>query len=135
MVISHTDRDSDKENYEKKKKEAMKKNADHENVVVLSLVIEASIEASFQESVKKYNKIRSDMVKLWYKSVKITFNPLFQFFFQTAFILPSLLKSVTGSGTDWEELVNAKTLSILMSFFSFARSFYAIRFGGKHNIT
>ena len=53
MVISHTDRDSDKENYEKKKKEAMKKNADHENVVVLSLVIEASIEASFQESVTK----------------------------------------------------------------------------------
>ena len=64
MCNSHTDRDSDKENYEKKKKEAMKKNADHENVVVLSLVIEASIEASFQESVKKYNKIGSHLVKL-----------------------------------------------------------------------
>ena len=50
--------------HEKKKKEAMKKSADQENVVVLSLVIEASIEASFQESVKKYNKIGSHMVKL-----------------------------------------------------------------------
>ena len=30
----------------------MKKSANHENVVVLSLVIEAAIEASFQESVK-----------------------------------------------------------------------------------
>ena len=37
--------------HEKKKKEAMKKSADQENVVVLSLVIEASIEASFQVSV------------------------------------------------------------------------------------
>ena len=60
---------------------------------------------------------------------------LFQFFFQTVFILPSLVKSVTGSGTDWEDLINAKTLSILMSFFSFARSFYAIRLGEKRNIT
>ena len=60
---------------------------------------------------------------------------LFQFFFQTVFILPSLVKSVTGSGTDWEDLINAKTLSILMSFFSFARSFYAIRLGRKRNIT
>ena len=42
------------ESYETKKKEAMKKSSDHENVVVLSLVIEASIEASFQESVAKY---------------------------------------------------------------------------------
>ena len=41
------------ESYETKKKEAMKKSSDHENVVVLSLVIEASIEASFQESVAK----------------------------------------------------------------------------------
>ena len=39
--------------HEKKKKEAMKKSADQENVVVLSLVIEASIEASFQVSVTK----------------------------------------------------------------------------------
>ena len=42
-----------KDNFEAKKKEAMKKSADHENVVVLSLVIEASIEASFQVSVTK----------------------------------------------------------------------------------
>ena len=51
MFISHTDRDSSKESWETKKKEAMKKGAGHENVVVLSLVIEASIEASFQVSV------------------------------------------------------------------------------------
>ena len=44
------------------------------------------------------------------------------------FILPSLVKSVTGTGTDWEDLVNAKTLSIGMSFFSFAWSFYTIRY-------
>ena len=67
--------------------------------------------------------------------MKTFLNPLFQFFFQTVFILPSLVKNVTGSGTDWEDLINAKTLSILMSFFSFARSFYAIRLGGKRNIT
>ena len=59
---------------------------------------------------------------------------MFQFFFQTVFILPSLVMSVTGTGTDWEDLVNAKTLSILMSFFSFARSFYAIRLGANCNI-
>ena len=51
MFISYTDRDSSKESWETKKKEAMKKSAEHENVVVLSLVIEASIEASFQVSV------------------------------------------------------------------------------------
>ena len=51
MFISYTDRDSSKESWEIKKKEAMKKSAEHENVVVLSLVIEASIEASFQVSV------------------------------------------------------------------------------------
>ena len=44
--------------HEKKKKEAMKKSADQENVVVLSLVIEASIEASFQVSVTKCSKMR-----------------------------------------------------------------------------
>ena len=55
------------------------------------------------------------------------YNLLFQFFYQTVFILPSLVKSVTGTGTDWEDLVNAKTLSIGMSFFSFAWSFYTIR--------
>ena len=47
------DRDSNKQKFEKEKKEAMKKSTDHENVVVLSLVIEASIEASFQVSVTK----------------------------------------------------------------------------------
>ena len=56
LFIPHTGRNSSEEkkkNFEDKKKEQMKKNADHENVVVLSLVIEAAIEASFQESVKK----------------------------------------------------------------------------------
>ena len=47
------------------------------------------------------------------------------------FILPSLVNSVTGSGTDWEDLVNVKTLSILMSFMSFAWSFYSIRYEEK----
>ena len=56
MFISHIDRDSSKESWETKKKEAMKKGAEHKNVVVLSLVIEASIEASFQESVTKLTK-------------------------------------------------------------------------------
>ena len=54
--MNYTDRNSSQENmesFEAKKKVAMKKSADHENVVVLSLVIEASIEASFQESVSK----------------------------------------------------------------------------------
>ena len=49
--------------HEKKKKEAMKKSADQENVVVLSLVIEASIEASFQARVTKCTYVGFD--KFW----------------------------------------------------------------------
>ena len=60
---------------------------------------------------------------------------MFQFFFQTVFILPSLVKSVIGAGTDWKDLINAKTLSIMMSFLSFSWSFYSIRQRKSINIT
>ena len=51
------------------------------------------------------------------------------------FILPSLVKSVIGAGTDWKDLINAKTLSIMMSFLSFSWSFYSIRQRKSINIT
>ena len=55
-----------------------------------------------------------------------------QFFFQTVFILPSFIKSVMLEvGSDWEELVNARTISILLSFISFSRSFYSIRYNNQ----
>ena len=51
-----------------------------------------------------------------------------QFFFQTVYVLPSLVLSLTGfTGSDWTDLVNWRMLSIALSFASFSRSCYSIR--------
>ena len=62
------------------------------------------------------------------KAVNVMVNYSVQFFFQTVYVLPSLVLSLTGStGSDWTDLVNWRMLSIALSFASFSRSFYSIR--------
>ena len=42
--------------------------------------------------------------------------------------MPSLVLNVTGvTGSDWTVLVNWRVFSIVLSFASFAKSFYSIR--------
>ena len=42
--------------------------------------------------------------------------------------MPSLVLSLTGvTGSDWTVLVNWRIFSIVLSFASFAKSFYSIR--------
>ena len=42
--------------------------------------------------------------------------------------MPSLVLSLTGlTGSDWTVLVNWRMFSIVLSFASFAKSFYSIR--------
>ena len=51
-----------------------------------------------------------------------------KFFFQTVYVMPSLVLSLTGvTGSDWTVLVNWRMFSIVLSFASFAKSFYSIR--------
>ena len=71
----------------------------NDQIVNLSLIVESSVEASFQ------------------------------FFFQTVYVIPSLILSFTDvSGTfDWKDLFNWKIFSIVLSFASFAWAFYVIR--------
>ena len=85
--------------YEDKKKDILKKIAAIENGVNLSLIIEASVESSFQ------------------------------FFFQTVYLLPNIVLTFTDPDGSlvWTDLFNWKTSSILLSFMSFAWAFYAIR--------
>ena len=85
--------------YETKVKQCSENLDAHDQIVNLSLIIESSVEASFQ------------------------------FFFQTVYVLPTLILSFTDiSGTfDWKDLFNWKTFSIVLSFASFAWAFYVIR--------
>ena len=85
--------------YEKRMKQCSENLDAHDQMVNLSLIIESSVEASFQ------------------------------FFFQTVYVLPTLILSFTDvSGTfDWKDLINWKTFSIVLSFASFAWAFYVIR--------
>ena len=71
----------------------------HDNVVNTSLVVEASVESGFQ------------------------------FWFQTVYILPTIILSFIRIGGDakWTDLFNWRMFSILMSFASFAWTFYTIR--------
>ena len=96
------DRNKDKATeakYESTLKECMEEMDDHDQIVNLSLIIESSVEASFQ------------------------------FFFQTVYVFPTLILSVTDvSGTfDLKDLFNWKLFSIILSFASFALAFYRIR--------
>ena len=93
------DDSSTKDKYEYRKKRILKKAAAIEHIVNLSLIIEASVESSFQ------------------------------FFFQTVFALPNIVLTFTDPDGSlvWTDLFNWKTFSILLSFMSFAWAFYTIR--------
>ena len=93
------DKRDEETKYEEDKIKAIGKIDAYENIVNLSLIIEASVESSFQ------------------------------FFFQTVYVLPTIILSFTEvSGSfDWTDLFNWKTFSILLSFASFAWAFYTIR--------
>ena len=98
------DRNKDKTSeakYEKTEKKCKEQLDIHDQLVNLSLIIESSIEASFQ------------------------------FFFQTVYVLPTIILNftdVTGTGRlDWQDLFNWKMFSIVLSFASFAWTFYVIR--------
>ena len=96
------DRNSDNDRvwYEIETKELIEKIRKNEAVVNLSHLIEATTEASFQ------------------------------FVFQTVYLMPTLFISFTAKSqglTNWTDLFQWKILSILMSFGSFAFTFYNIR--------
>ena len=100
---AYPDRNKDektKQEYEEKKNECMEEIEKYDRIMVLSLVIESSLESSFQ------------------------------FFMQTIYALPTLILAFTGSpgSFDLEDLFNLRTVSILSSFGSFAMAYYAIRF-------
>ena len=86
--------------YEETNKKCTKKIERNDRILVLSMVIESSLESSFQ------------------------------FFLQTVYALPTLILAFTGSpgSFDMEDLFNLRTVSILSSFGSFAMAYYAIRF-------
>ena len=86
--------------YEGKLKQCTENLNSNDQIVNLSLIIESSVEASFQ------------------------------FFFQTVYVLPTLILSFTDvSGIfEWKDLINWKTFSIVLSFASFAWAFYVIRY-------
>ena len=50
----------------------------------------------------------------------------FQFFFQTVFIVPSFILQETSKS--WTQLVNWRTASIVLSFASFAMTYFTIRY-------
>ena len=47
---------------------------------------------------------------------------------QTVFVMPTLIVSYFEANNDWTDLVNIRVLSILISFASFAWTFYSIRY-------
>ena len=93
------DSEENKKIYEERKMKCMKETEAHDQMVVISMVIESSVESSFQ------------------------------FFMQTAFVMPTLILAFTGTSgsTNLEDVFNLRTLSILSSFLSFAMAFYSIR--------
>ena len=96
----HERKNNSEKTYQAEEKKISDKIVAYENVVNLSLIIEASVESSFQ------------------------------FFLQTTFILPSVILAFTdpGRGFEWTDLVNFQFLSIAMSFASFSFGFYKIRY-------
>ena len=88
-----------KQEYEENKNKWMGEIEKNDRIVVLSLVIESSLESSFQ------------------------------FFLQTIYALPTLILAFTGSpgSFDLEDLFNLRTVSILSSFGTFAMAYFAIR--------
>ena len=95
----HKRKEIQEQEYQAQKKKIVDKISAYENVVNLSLIIEASVESSFQ------------------------------FFLQTTFLLPSVVLFFIdpSGGADWSDLVNWRFVSIGMSFASFSFGFYKIR--------
>ena len=89
----------DKNSFEIKQHRLMDKLRNLDSIVNLSVLIEASTESSFQ------------------------------FWFQTVFIFPTMILSFTDSNNqiNWSDLFNWRLVSILISFASFAMTFYKIR--------
>lgn len=83
--------------FEMKKMSILNKISSHEHIVNMSLILEASLESSFQ------------------------------FFFQTTYQLPIIILAFTTEGFRWEDLFTLKLFSIVMSFASFSMAFYKIR--------
>ena len=100
LYNNYTDRKfkTEKE-FETNKKSILKEISSHEDIVNLSLIIEASVESSFQ------------------------------FFFQTTFQLPSIILAFTepSAGFEWTDLFNWQFFSIAMSFFTISYAFLKIR--------
>ncbi len=98
--------DETEKTYEEKKEKYKTKLDKIEDVVNLSLILEASLEASFQ------------------------------FFFQTVYIMPSVVVAFVGVFDSktfaWEDLFNRRISSILLSFLTFSWAFYAIRYLRNH---
>ena len=95
----HNRKNISEKEYQDEKKRIVDKISAYETVVNLSLIIEASVEASFQ------------------------------FFLQTTFILPSVVLAFTDPAGrfEWTDLVTLRFISIGMSFASFSFGFFKIR--------
>ena len=83
--------------FETKKMSILNQISSHEHIVNMSLILEASLESSFQ------------------------------FFFQTTYQLPRIILAFTTTGFKIEELFTWKLFSIVMSFVSFSMAFNKIR--------
>ena len=104
LHVSHVEDGNEREKIEKEEK-LQKMLEENEQLITLSMAIEASMEACFQ------------------------------FWFQTNFVLPSVILGITdiGGPNQITDLVNFRLLSILLSFFTFAWSSFTIRNGEKRN--
>ena len=109
-VLAWQERNKDKESevkYEREKKTILDSISSHEHVVNLSLIIESSVESSFQ------------------------------FFFQTVFLWPSIILSFINTNvsgpSEITDLFNRQTFSIALSFATFSMSFYRIRYRNQLN--
>ncbi len=86
--LNRNNNDKTKKEYEETNNKCMKEIEKNDRILVLSMVIESSLESSFQ------------------------------FFMQTIYALPTLILAITGSAGsfDLEDLFNLRTVSILSSF-------------------
>ena len=86
-----------KKQYQLKVQKCIQRLKQNANTVNFSMIIEAAMESSFQ------------------------------FFFQTVYMMPTLILSLTDDSTHLTELFNWRLFSIFISFATFAWTFYSIR--------